>query len=97
MNETGIRPEVIEEIRELAKKYNVEKVLLFGSRARGDFYEKSDIDLAITGGDKLRFSLDIEGLTSTLLRYDIIDLDKTLKPSFLEAISKDGVVLYEKV
>ena len=44
MGETGIKPIVIEEICDLAKKYNVKKVILFGSRARGSFKEKSDID-----------------------------------------------------
>ena len=34
MNDTEIRPEVIEEIRNLAQKYDIEKVILFGSRAR---------------------------------------------------------------
>ena len=43
MGETGIKPIVIEEICDLAKKYNVKKVILFGSRARGSFKEKSDI------------------------------------------------------
>ena len=42
MGETGIKPIVIEEICDLAKKYNVKKVILFGSRARGSFKEKSD-------------------------------------------------------
>jgi len=42
MNDTGIRPEVIEEIRNLAQKYDIEKVILFGSRARGDFRRTSD-------------------------------------------------------
>ena len=51
MNDTGIRPEVIEEIRNLAQKYDIEKVILFGSRARGDFRRTSDIDIAVTGGD----------------------------------------------
>lgn len=46
MNDTGIRPEVIEEIRNLAQKYDIEKVILFGSRARGDFRRTSDIDIA---------------------------------------------------
>nr|WP_330384836.1 nucleotidyltransferase domain-containing protein [Bariatricus massiliensis] len=35
MGETGIRQQVIEEIQALAQKYNVSKVILFGSRARG--------------------------------------------------------------
>lgn len=29
MSETGIRPKVIEEIQELAQKYNVSKVILY--------------------------------------------------------------------
>lgn len=41
MGETGIKPIVIEEICDLAKKYNVKKVILFGSRARGSFKEKA--------------------------------------------------------
>ena len=41
MGETGIKPIVIEEICDLAKKYNVKKVILFSSRAVQ--YEKKDI------------------------------------------------------
>ena len=47
MNNTGIKAEVIEEIRKLARKYDVTKVILFGSRARGDFKRTSDIDIAV--------------------------------------------------
>ena len=35
MEDTGISARVIEEIRQLAEKYSIEQVLLFGSRARG--------------------------------------------------------------
>ena len=59
MGETGIKPIVIEEICDLAKKYNVKKVILFGSRARGSFKEKSDIDLAVQGGNFVHFMLDV--------------------------------------
>ena len=48
MNDTGIRPEVIEEIRNLAQKYDIEKVILLGSRARGDFRRTSDIFFSIS-------------------------------------------------
>jgi len=41
----------IEEIKkvvaEIAPKYNLKKVTLFGSRARGNFREDSDIDLIV--------------------------------------------------
>ena len=67
MEGTGIRQQVVDEIRSLAQKYEVRKVILFGSRARGDFREKSDIDLAVEGGDFIRFSFDVNEVTSTLL------------------------------
>ena len=50
MKETGIRKEVIEEIKNLARKYQVKRVILFGSRARGDYKRTSDIDIAVSGG-----------------------------------------------
>ena len=43
---TGINQNVIDEIRLFAEKYGLSKVILFGSRARGDFKTTSDIDLA---------------------------------------------------
>ena len=60
MENTGINPKVIAEIRHFAEIYQVKKVLLFGSRARGDFRRTSDIDLAVSGGDFNRFALDTE-------------------------------------
>ena len=72
---TGIKACVVEEIRTLAQKHHIEKVVLFGSRARGDFQRTSDIDLASRGGDFVRFSLDVDEETSTLLQYDIVNLD----------------------
>lgn len=47
--ETGISKEVLREIRELAVQHQITKVILFGSRARGDYKRTSDIDLAVTG------------------------------------------------
>ena len=97
MNDTGIRPEVIEEIRNLAQKYDIEKVILFGSRARGDFRRTSDIDIAVTGGDITRFALDVDEETSTLLEYDIVNLDRDMQDELRESIEKEGRILYEKI
>lgn len=97
MDNTGIKPKVIEEIIDFAIKYGIEKVILFGSRARGDYRLRSDIDLAITGGDKVRFSLDVDDETSTLLKYDIVDMDGAMNPELLESIQREGKILYEKV
>ena len=46
------RPPVIDTIVErLARNPHVERVILFGSRARGDARERSDIDLAVVAPD----------------------------------------------
>ena len=68
MKNTGISPLVIEEIRTSAVQNNISKVILFGSRARGDYKKISDIDLAVTGGNTALFAADMEE-TSTLLAF----------------------------
>ena len=95
-SESGIRQQVLDEIISLAVKYGVKRVELFGSRARGDYKRASDIDLAVRGGDIPRFSLDIEE-TSTLLKFDIVDLDSQMQDELRESIRREGKVLYEKV
>lgn len=97
MKETGIREQVIYEICSLAQKYNIQKVILFGSRARGDYRRTSDIDLAVQGGEFEKFALDVDEETSTLLKYDIIDLSRELQPELLESIQKEGIIIYEKI
>lgn len=97
MQETGIKPAVIQEICALARKYDIDKVILFGSRARGDHRRASDIDLAVCGGNISRFALDVEEETSTPLKYDVIDLGGTLQKELREAIETEGRILYEKI
>ena len=97
MENTGINPKVIAEIKNLAKLYDVKKVILFGSRARGDFRRTSDIDLAVSGGDFNRFALDVDEETSTLLEYDIVNLDAEMQDELRESIEKEGWILYEKI
>ena len=96
MENTGINPKVIAEIRHFAEIYQVKKVLLFGSRARGDFRRTSDIDLAVEGGDFVRFALDVDEETSTLLKFDIVDLGRNIQEELLESIRREGRILYEK-
>ena len=94
---TGIRVKVVQELRRLAEEYGIRKVLLFGSRARGDFRRESDIDLAVSGGNAERFHLDAEEMTSTLLKYDVVNLDQPVRPELLKSIEREGKVLFEKV
>ena len=97
MRNIGIKEDVIREIVELAEKHDLKKVILFGSRARGDFQRASDIDLAVSGGNAAMFAVDVEEETSTLLQFDVVNLDLDLQEKLLESIKKEGMVLYEKV
>ncbi len=84
-------------IIDLAKKHGIRKVILFGSRARGDNRERSDIDIAVSGGNITEFALDTEEEIETLLMFDVVDLDKYVQPELLAEIERDGVILYEKI
>ena len=97
LDKTGIKQVVLDELISIAERYHIEKLILFGSRARGDFRRTSDIDLAVSGGDFARFALDVEEETSTLLKYDFVDLDRNIKEELLKSIEKEGILIYEKI
>lgn len=96
-SDTGIREAVLTEIRDLAEKYGLERVVLFGSRARGDYKKTSDIDLAVTGGNITLFTLDVEEETSTLLSFDVVNLDGSVQEELRKSIEQEGKLLYEKI
>lgn len=97
MQGTGIKKAVIEEICGLAQKYKLKRVILFGSRARGDYQRASDIDLAVCGGNVSLFALDVEEETFTPLKYDVVDLDGNVQDELRKSIQAEGIVLYEEV
>ena len=84
----GLKEETIEKINAVLSGFpEVEKAILYGSRAKGDFKRGSDIDLTLTGS----------GLTfKTLLRIDN-ELDDLLLPyqidlSIIENISNPDLI-----
>lgn len=93
----GLRPVVLKEICEIAEKCGMNHVILFGSRARGDYRERSDIDLAVSGGKPDRFSLLVDEETSTLLKFDVVNMDGAVQEELREMIQKEGKIIYEKV
>lgn len=97
MVDSGINNEVLESIRDIAQKCGVSRVVLFGSRARGEQRPKSDIDLAVYGGDQVRFSLDVDEEAPTLLQFDFVDMDGSVSQELRDRVAQEGVVLYEEV
>ena len=90
-----VNREIIAEIVNLAKEHKLEKLVLFGSRARGDNHEHSDIDLAVSGGDVLGFSLDVDEKTNTLLSFDVVNMDEQISDILRQEIERDGVDLFK--
>lgn len=91
--------QVYKQVIEIGKKHGVQKIVLFGSRARKDNHEKSDIDLAIYEcKDFGLFQEEIEEHVWTLLKFDLIDMNVSNRSiELVNEIERDGVVLYEKV
>ena len=80
----------------MPKKNNIEKVILFGSRARGTNSERSDIDIAVTGGDFDSFYWNMEEDIHTLLMFDVVELDRGISEELKKEIERDGVTIYER-
>lgn len=87
---------ILKEIIIFAKKHNVQKITLFGSRAVGTNTDRSDIDIAVYGGDFDAFYWDIKENTHSLLSFDVIDVDHGISDELLQEIEQNGVIIYEK-
>lgn len=97
----GLKVNEIEAIRSVFSKYQgIEKVILYGSRAKGNFKSNSDIDLTFVG-ENLNLSIlnQIEfELDDLLLPYKLdLSLFKQISnPDLVEHINRVGVVFYKR-
>lgn len=99
-NNYGIRDNLFNDMINEFKKTNIEKVILFGSKARNDYKYNSDIDLAVifTSNDNdnyIKLLTKLENL-NTLYKFDIIDYSKITNIKLKEEIDKDGIIIYKK-
>ena len=78
---------LLPQLTALARDADVSRLVLFGSRARGDDRERSDIDLA----GRLRLALED---LPTLLEFDLVCVDANTSPKLLDNIEREGVTLY---
>ena len=91
--------ELYRQIAKIGRQYGAAKVVLYGSRARGDNRQRSDIDLAVYGiedrAQQALFAQAIEDLP-TLLDFDLVFIRRDTDPKLLKNIEKDGVSLMSK-
>jgi len=91
MNKTNILNYLKEHYQEFKNKYQVEKIGLFGSYARDEATQDSDIDILVTMKpslfDMVAIKEQIENDLHT--KVDIIREHKNIKPFFLQMIQKE--------
>ena len=97
----GALPASIWRVVELGiRAVDPEKVILYGSHARGDARKDSDYDLAfVFPTDRhyrwVRFVVDLDEAAVTLLPVDLLDWNEASTP-LRECICNEGIVLYER-
>ncbi len=98
----GLKESIINKISAvLARHPQVEKAVLYGSRAKGNYKNGSDIDLTLYGGEDLTLNVlyQIIGELDDLLLPYTIDLSIFSDISdhdVVEHISRVGIEFYEK-
>lgn len=88
-----------ENIAEIAKRYNLKVVALFGSQATGNLHVKSDIDIAVMGSIPISLDKKLELIDdfSNLFKcedVELVDL-RSASPTLSFVVVRDGKLLYE--
>ncbi|MDE0469883.1 MAG: nucleotidyltransferase domain-containing protein [Candidatus Poribacteria bacterium] len=98
----GLSDQTLQKIRDVFVRYpQVEEAVLYGSRARGDYKNGSDIDLTLRGSAELTHTILSQianDLDDQLLPYTIdLSIFKNIRnPEMIEQIERVGVALYKK-
>ena len=98
MSEFGLPGRTLKELREyFATQNNIEKVLIYGSRAKGTYRNGSDIDFAIIGENlnTSRIHSDLDNLP-TPYKFDVLDYKSLTHEGMLNSIKTDGKVFYQR-
>ena len=97
----GLKESELKVIIDYLKNFKeVQKVVIFGSRARGDYKEYSDIDLCVfTLNSATRIELpskeELDNLRVPYL-FDLAIWNQITNEKFKDRILRDGVVIWEK-
>lgn len=97
----GLSDAHINGIKSVFEKYTeIEKAIIYGSRAKGNYSNGSDIDLSLVGENlNLNLLLRIETILDDLLlpyNIDISIFHKIENSDLIEHIKRAGIVFYER-
>jgi len=82
--------DVIEAAVKLCREFNAKEVILFGSRAKETALERSDIDIAVSGVEKIDLLIQKIEELPTLYSIDIVNMDNCKNELLLEDIRQYG-------
>ena len=84
----------------LGRVPHIDEAILYGSRARGDYWRASDVDLSLKG-EHLTLS-DLVALDDMLYEshipyfFDLNIYNNITNPAFKDNVDCDGIVIYRK-
>ena len=92
--------EIRAKIRPICEQYKIEKVWLFGSYARGEACEDSDVDLHVKAAEEMRF-LEFGGFYADLeealgKEIDLITRIPEEYKIFKKYVERDEILLYDR-
>lgn len=98
-NKFGIEEEVYEEMLEIFKEIReIQKVILFGSRAKNTYKQNSDIDLAVEleeDGKKLLLIRKLDNMRCAL-KFDVLNIKYIKNEQLINDIKKEGIIIYHR-
>ncbi len=97
----GLRETDIEKLIDmLASNSKISKIILFGSRAKGNFGEGADIDISLTGNNlNLDDIIDAKLETDQLnlpYKFDLVIYERIKENALKEHIDRVGIVLFDR-
>ena len=101
MTNTGLNSNQIADINKIFVKYEeIDKVILYGSRAMGTYNERSDIDLVVLGSNIdrnliINMKFELEELNIPYF-VDLQDYKTINNKNLIEHINRAGIDFYKK-
>ncbi len=98
MKDIGLSNEYIELIRDILRNNSeINKAVIFGSRAKGNYRHNSDIDLALFGDLSLMLTESIRNDLEQLpmpYKFDVIAYDLIQNTDIKEHIDRVGIIIH---
>lgn len=100
---SGLKAEELNNIISILKEeHKIESAYLFGSRAKGNYRQGSDVDIVLKGKlldhniiNRISYILNEETLMP--YRFDIVNFDKIKNLELLSHINRNGKLIFSKL